>query len=451
MADLYRLGMTGSSPRIAGVCVSCAACICSLIALASADDHAAQSMLLAAPRTAAAAPKALAPVDALRALANAHREAEQLVANDDLGRRIELSVAPALQARIQHVLAEYQVPYAALVAIEPTSGRILAYVSHSSANPDAADLARDPTPPAASVFKLVTSAALLDAGVTTDTRVCYGGGASRLEPIDLLDDPRRDRSCASLADGLGGSINVVFAKLADRRLDPATLRRYAGLFGFGKKLTSAAALTPSPFDIPSDRLEFARTAAGFWHVHMSPLHAALIAAMLANDGLMPAATLVDRVIGADGRVQASVRATAPRSVLSAATAHGVAQMMLRTVRTGTSRNAFVDPRGRPLLPGIEVAGKTGSLSASEPYRAYSWWVGFAPADKPRIALAALIVNTPSWRIKSSFLAREALHEYLLAKPVPAFAGPVGSAPAATKVFAQCNGAESCERGPVRTP
>jgi cell division protein FtsI/penicillin-binding protein 2 len=443
--------MIGSSQRIAVVCVSCAAWICSLIALASADDRGGQSMLLAAPRTAAAAPKTAAPVDALRALANARREAERLVANDDLGRRIELSVAPALQARVQRILAEYQVPYAALVAIEPTSGRILAYVSHSSANPDGPDLARDPTPPAASVFKLVTSAALLDAGVTTDTRVCYGGGASRLEPIDLLDDARRDRSCASLADGLGGSINVVFAKLADRHLDPTTLQRYAGLFGFGQKLSSAAALTPSPFDIPSDRMEFARTAAGFWHVHMSPLHAALIAAMLANDGLMPSATLVDRVIGADGRVQAAGRAAAPRSVLSAATARGVAQMMLRTVRSGTARNAFFDPHGRPLLPGIEVAGKTGSLSGSEPYRAYSWWVGFAPANKPTIALAALIVNTANWRIKSSFLAREALHEYLLAKPAPAFAGPAGSAPAVVKVFARCGGAESCARGPVRTP
>jgi cell division protein FtsI/penicillin-binding protein 2 len=88
-------------------------------------------------------------------------------------------------------------------------------------------------------------------------------------------------------------------------------------------------------------------------------------------------------------------------------------MMLRTVRDGTSRHAFLDGRGRAQLPGISVAGKTGSLSTGEPYRAYSWWVGFAPADHPRIALAALIVNSPKWRIKSSFLARELLREYLV--------------------------------------
>jgi len=448
--------MIGSSPRFAVVSLVCAASIGGLIALASADDGGAPPALPPAARTQQAAVAASAhatplrataavSVDGRKALASARREADRLVADDELGRRIELSVAPALQDRVQKLLAEYRVPYAALVAIEPSTGRILAYVSHSSANPAAPDLAADPTPPTASVFKLVTSAALIDSGVMADTRVCYGGGASRLEPIDLLDDRRHDGSCASLADGLGGSINVVFAKLADRHLDAATLRRYAGLFGFGQKLPCGIDVAPSPVDIPSERMEFARTAAGFWHVHMSPLHAALIAATFANDGLMPSATLVDRVIASDGRVLPVARPPSPRTVLSSASARTVAQMMLRTVQSGTSRSAFLDPRGRSLLPGIAVAAKTGSLSASDPYRAYSWWVGFAPADKPTIALAALIVNTPDWRIKSSFLAREALREYLLSKPVAAVAA------ARVKVFARCGAAESCERGPVRTP
>jgi cell division protein FtsI/penicillin-binding protein 2 len=218
-----------------------------------------------------------------------------------------------------------------------------------------------------------------------------------------------------LADALAGSINAVFAKLADRHLDPKTLGRYATAFGFGQRLPASVPLLPSPIEIPEERLEFARTAAGFWHVHMSPLHAALIAAALANDGVMPSARLVDRVLGSDGRVQALSRSEAPRRAVAAATAHAVGHMMLRTVHDGTARNAFHDARGRPYLPAIEVAGKTGSLSASDPYRAYSWWVGFAPAERPKIALAALIVNTANWRIKSSYLAREALHEYLVTK------------------------------------
>jgi cell division protein FtsI/penicillin-binding protein 2 len=61
---------------------------------------------------------------------------------------------------------------------------------------------------------------------------------------------------------------------------------------------------------------------------------------------------------------------------------------------------------------MAVAGKTGSLSSNNPFKAYSWWVGYAPADKPRIALAVLVVNGALWRIKSSFVARELLREYL---------------------------------------
>ncbi|MFN7697770.1 MAG: penicillin-binding transpeptidase domain-containing protein [Deltaproteobacteria bacterium] len=80
---------------------------------------------------------------------------------------------------------------------------------------------------------------------------------------------------------------------------------------------------------------------------------------------------------------------------------------------GTARRAFHDERGRPFLPGIAVAGKTGTLSEERPYRGYTWWVGFAPADHPRIAIATLVVNTPEWRIKASHAAVEALRHHLV--------------------------------------
>ena len=62
---------------------------------------------------------------------------------------------------------------------------------------------------------------------------------------------------------------------------------------------------------------------------------------------------------------------------------------------------------------VSVAGKTGSLTQQNPYRAYSWWVGFAPVEKPRIAIAVLVVNSPKWRIKASYAARETLRHYLI--------------------------------------
>jgi peptidoglycan glycosyltransferase len=401
------------SARVLVACTTAAALAWCALSLVRADAPAESP----AHAERAATPRAnISSVDALAALAHAQRTAAGWVAVDAEGRHIELSLVPQLQERARRIFNDYQVPYAAVVAIEPSTGRLLAYVSHSSANPGAPDLARDPTPPAASVFKLITASALLDAGVTTETSACYGGGASRLEMVDLLDDKRRDRNCATLADALGGSINAVFAKLADRHLDATSLRRFAAGYGFGEKLPGGLPVPVSPIEIPGQRLEFARTAAGFWHSYMSPLHAALIAATIANDGNMPWLNPISRVLGPDGHVLPQPRPPAPRNVVSSSTARAVGRMMLRTVTDGTSRTAFRDARGRPLLPGIAVAGKTGSLNANNPFRAYSWWVGFAPADKPQIALASLIVNTPTWRIKSSFVARELLHEYLMEMP-----------------------------------
>ncbi len=343
-----------------------------------------------------------------------HRlDGERLVSDLPAGRRAELTLEHGLQAHVTALLRNYAVPYAALVALDPATGRVLAYVSHSTANPDAGDLARDPSPPAASVFKVVTSAALVDAGVAPSTQVCYGGGASRLLANDLVDDPRRDRSCATLSDAMAGSINAVFAKLSDRNLDAERIDRYAQAFGFGHALPFDVPTRPSPAEVPGDQLERARTAAGFWHMHMSPLHGALIAATIANGGSMPRPFMVQRVLDANGHVEYAATAEAFRQVISRATAKTVGQMMLGTVSRGTARSAFHDTRGRPFLPGIAVAGKTGSLSSERPYRAYSWWIGYAPETAPEIALAALVVNTPKWRIKASYLAREALRYQLV--------------------------------------
>ncbi len=94
-------------------------------------------------------------------------------------------------------------------------------------------------------------------------------------------------------------------------------------------------------------------------------------------------------------------------------AGGVGEMMTRTVTKGTAKKAFWDQKGRPFLPGISVAGKTGTLSRYNPHRTYNWWVGYAPVDDPKIAVAALVVNEPKWRIKASYVAREALRKYLV--------------------------------------
>jgi len=343
------------------------------------------------------------------------RENDLLVSDLESGHRAVLSLDAGLQEHLAELFEKFQVPYGAVVAIEPQTGRVLSYVSHSSAEPNSDDLVLDATPPVASVFKIITAAALIDAGVTPQERVCYNGGFRRLTQSDLLDNPRRDAYCATFQEAMGGSINAVFAKLADRHLDTETVKRYASAFGFDHTLPFDIRPSISRAQIPTERLEFARTAAGFWHTHMSPLHAALIAATVANDGVMPRISMIDRVVDSSGKVLRRFQPGAFRSVIPRFTARTIGQMMQRTVTHGTAKNAFYDPKGRAFIPGIRIAGKTGSLSQSKPYHAFSWWVGYAPLDNPTISVAALVVNTPRWRIKASYAAREALRYYLIQK------------------------------------
>ena len=287
----------------------------------------------------------------------------------------------------------------ALVAINPKDGRVLALASRGEMG--GTDTAWNPTSPVASVYKIITASALVDKGVNAKTRVCYGGGSRRLTAADLVDNPARDRSCATLADAMGWSINAIFAKLADRHLNESIMTRYVDAFAFGQRLPFDLALQPSAADIPGQRLERARTAAGFWHTYMSPIHGALIAATVANKGAMPRAGVVEAVFGSNGEVIHSYKESQFRQVIPAATAAEVGKMMQRTVTHGTAKKSFYDRRGLPFVPGVSIAGKTGSLSRSNPYRGYTWWVGFAPANDPQIALAALIVNEPVWQIKAS--------------------------------------------------
>jgi penicillin-binding protein A len=366
-----------------------------------------QSKEAAPTKTGAGAERPRAQLD----MSNVTQADGKLVAALRDGSRATLTLDPRLQGYVSGLLSQYDVPRAAVVAIEPTTGRVLAHVSHHAAGSAGADVALDATPPAASIFKLVTGAALVDAGIKPSRMVCYSGGMRKVTAEDLEDAAAGDLACANVADAMGKSLNTVFAKLADRHLKPATVERYASAFGFGQTLPFDVAVSPSPYEIPTERLEFARTCAGFWHVHLSPVHAALIAATIANDGRMPYAGLTDRVTNSLGEVTYEHRARTYRDVIAPSTARTLGRMMALTVTHGTARGAFYDRHGRPALGSVSVAGKTGSLTLAKPYESYTWWVGYAPLTNPTLAVAALVVNGPKWRVKASYVARETLRHH----------------------------------------
>jgi cell division protein FtsI/penicillin-binding protein 2 len=340
--------------------------------------------------------------------------------------RAVLTLEPGFNEFVAGVLRRYQVPQAGFVAVEPSTGKLLAYVSHAHDAADSRDHAREASPPAASVFKLITGAALLERGVAPGASTCYHGGASRLSAGELTDNPKLDSACISLTGALGFSVNAVFGKLALKHLDAARLTRYASAFGFGESLPFDVATDTSALDVPRESVEFARTAAGFWHTYMSPLHAAMIASTVANRGRMMRPYVVDKILDPKGNLLSRTEPELHRSVIERKTAEQLGRMMRSTVAQGTARKFFFDGHGVPFLPGIEVAGKTGTLSKERPYRGYSWFVGFAPAEAPKVAIAALLVNSPKWRIKASYLAREALRYYLIDAPKKTAAAQVAT-------------------------
>ncbi|MDD5309709.1 MAG: penicillin-binding transpeptidase domain-containing protein [Deltaproteobacteria bacterium] len=328
------------------------------------------------------------------------------------GRRVFFTLIPDLQRFADDLLADNEVPTGAAVVLDAVTGRVLAMAQHRE-RPVAhgtPDVALDPSPPVASVFKIVTAAALLERGLTVNEEACYHGGSHRLYASNLADAPG-DTLCASMAAALGHSINAVFAKLSDRHLTRGAIQAYAEAFGFNRDIPFDVPVPRSKAEIPDDRLERARAAAGFWHSSMSPLHAAMIAQAVANGGAMQRPFIVDRVEDARGKV---LHKGAPRLMgrsIREGTSRNLLGAMVETVESGTARKAFRDGRGRPYLPGVSVSGKTGTLNGSDPFRAYSWFVAAAPAQKPEVAVAVLVVNDSAWRIKAAGAAAQILKRY----------------------------------------
>ncbi len=320
------------------------------------------------------------------------------------GDRAVLTLDPTVQHAAESVLERAKAPYAAIVVMS-TDGRLLAYAGRSNAE----DLVRDFAlpgavwAPAASVFKVVTASALVRAGVSPTQRVCFHGGLRSVERSNLTDS-RRDNACENLAYAVAKSQNAIIAKLTHGHLSKQALEAAATRFGFDQAPAFALSAETGHASIPADDLARARVAAGFWETELSPLGGALVANTVASGGLRVTPRIVSTVV-MDG-TEVPVVGVAPERVLREETAVAVAKMMVGTTDYGTARTAFKDRRGRPFLPNIAIAGKTGTLSRQTPsYLGYSWFVGFAPADEPQVVISVLLGNSPKWHLKAHTAAR----------------------------------------------
>lgn len=324
--------------------------------------------------------------------------------------QLKLTLVPGVQRAIEVKLRKLALPYAAVVLIEPATGAIIAWVERREPKKAAGrglGLTRA-SAPAASVIKVVTASALLEARVHPDHQTCFHGGLRGLNKSHLKPSAR-DSQCESLTTSLARSSNAAFGRLAIERLKAGDLQAKAEDFWFQTPLNFDIEVQPSTFKEGRGKLARARGAAGFRGARISPLHAAMLAATVANDGVMMRPFLV-----AEDTLQPGLRRNPSRlnETLSPRTAGTLRQMLAHTISDGTGTKAFA--KWPESLAETEVGGKTGTLAETRggTYRLFTWFVGMAPVDKPEIAVAALAVNGRAWRAKGVSLARDALAIWL---------------------------------------
>jgi penicillin-binding protein A len=340
------------------------------------------------------------------------REANRLVVTRE-GTQYALSFDAKLQTKLSAWLKKKNPLRGAFVALDPRDGRVLALVEHARPSAGVVHPALSAKPPSASIFKIFTSLALFTKRPKHDAaaKVCYHGGFRGLRKGNIVDNKRRDTACVTLTRAFAKSANAVFAKMAYRHLDLKDYQTLGERLGYDE----GGSVLPFPFDyeagdftLSEAPLERAKQAAGFWSSHLSPVQGALLAAVLANDGVLKTPWLVDEVAH-DGVQRYKAGEAEALRVLDAEPVRAVKALMSETGTKGTGRK-YIGASRR--LRKIGVPCKSGTLSGYKGDKTrYTWFVGFAPAENPTIAFAAMVGNDDKWTVKAGHLMRHALETY----------------------------------------
>lgn len=353
----------------------------------------------------AARPIANDPIAQARALfGNAHAEPRgaDVVTTIDIGIQRALMAGLATHAR------------AAGVVLDPRTGAVLALGSVPAFDPNRLDatwssLLADPAKPLidrsiaglyppGSTFKIVTAADALDANVVTMQSRFTDPGGYTIGNFTVRNDEEETTGTQDLTGAFALSSNVDFAMIGvklgvDRWVD------YAHKWGLGESLS---------FDLPAARDHvpakatispsiLAQLAFGQADLLVTPLRMAVIGAAIANGGTVPRPYLVRRIAGQDTGL--AVKPEQLAQPISAETAAHVRDMMVQVVKRGTGRAAA--------LPNVTVAGKTGT--ATNPAgRSHAWFVAFAPADRPVVAVAIVVENVGYGGTYAAPIARNVL-------------------------------------------
>jgi penicillin-binding protein A len=303
-----------------------------------------------------------------------------------------------------------------VVAIEPKTGKVRVMVSFPeydanqipdgfnqlNRNADKPLLNRTTQElyPPGSTFKVVTAAAALDSGKYRPESVVDGSSPKTISGAPLENAGGQNFGPVSLTDGLTNSVNTVWATVGET-IGRQTLIDYLDRFGFNEdpKLDYPDfQMIPSGVRDAKGRLlggnagfDVGRVAIGQGGlegaIQTSPLQMALVAAAVGNDGRLMKPRLTDRVVRKDGRVKDRVEPDLQSEVMKPESANQLEDMMGRVVEEGTGTAAA--------LSGVQMAGKTGTSEVGENRElTQPWFIGFAPIDNPRIAVAVTVERQP---------------------------------------------------------
>ena len=346
-----------------------------------------------------------------------------------IGDDVHLTINAKAQRIAERELAATGSP-GSLVALDPQSGKVLAMASYptfsasrllrnfsSAARGDALfNRATQAALPPGSTFKVVTASAALEAGLVTPDSTFPGGSSYKTASGPIQNFGGASFGSHDLTYALTNSINTTFAEIGVK-LGDAKLRAQMAAFGFFEKPpvyglpaneVRASGLTGEDGTPLPDGTNFdeARTAIGQDKLTVSPLQMALVAAAIGNQGAVPVPTVIDRVTRAGSRsVVSRPTPKAWKQAISPETARQLTDMMKNVVTSGSGTAAKI--------PGVEVAGKTGT--ADTPSGNVTWFIAFAPAEHPTVAIAVAIEGQASGTtggVKSAPIARMVLEALL---------------------------------------
>lgn len=324
----------------------------------------------------------------------------------------EYTVKPELEEAVFALWRKYKPEYASVVVIDNNTGKILTAIDMSRSSTTPSRLTTfAPSHPAASIFKIITAADLLEnTHVGNDTEFMFAGRSTTLYKYQLKGTKNRWSRKTDFEHAFARSNNVIFGKAALENLSPTGLKRMAEKFGFNKTSVPILEHTSSVFPLAVDQYNLAELASGLnVKTLISPVHGAMIASVIANEGILRTPSLVARVKDKDGNIVWEPTAT-EELVIAKETAGDLRKLMMATVEDGTARKPF--RRTGKNLEGIEIGGKTGTITGGEPYGKRDWFVAWArdpkhPEDRG-VSLCVMIVNRKKWYVKSTQLTREIL-------------------------------------------